>query len=166
MARPLPDVVFLLVNSIARAALARSLNLPEVERQWVEAVEAEVKANGKLSKFAAAYVSFHPPPAFWGYYCLKCRWWVDTGNPAVGRCSVVEGDINAGGWCALWTPPPDEPIGSWLTRYPQDLPRLLAGLAEGLRAPLGREKVLPAQHFPEVFGQAAAESFEEPRPAP
>jgi hypothetical protein len=96
----------------------------------------------------------------------NCRWWVDTGDPAVGRCSVVESSINFAGWCALWTPPPGEPIGSWLTRYPQDLPRLLAGLAEGLRAPLGREKVLPAQHFPEVFGAATVEPFEEPKLTP
>jgi len=100
----LPDAFWLAYNSIARAAvnakpppsvILSKEKSQEVYRAWVAELQKYVAANGKFTKFEVIYVPFSPPPFFWDYKCGKCRWWIQ------GGCQLVDGTINARGWCAV-----------------------------------------------------------------
>ena len=124
--RLLPDALFLLLNSVIRAALGATLK-PGMGDEWRSTLEDYVRANGKLAKFAVVYSPVAPFPVFWEYHCgncfaferptLTCRWVNEKGwpNPAI---------IHSQGWCVIWMPkegvPPLNYIGRlpWLLREP------------------------------------------------
>jgi len=104
--RILPDLLFLLVNSIGRAALGATL-APGLGDRWRDTLGAYVDRNGKFSKFEVAYSPVAPPPVFWEYNCGQCfaflresrtcRWVGEQGWPNPGQ-------IHPQGWCAIWMP--------------------------------------------------------------
>jgi hypothetical protein len=106
----LPDVFFLLTNSIGRAALDATAR-PGLLQPWIDELDSYVTREGKFSKFAVAYLPLSPPPVFWDYKCRKCRSWTS------GTCSLVDGAIRPAGWCAIWTPAPGYRAFTW----PQEL---------------------------------------------
>lgn len=103
----LPDLFLLLVKSIGLAA-ADATYKPGILQPWVEEIEHYVNLNGKFTKFSVAYFPFSPPPVFWDYKCMKCRWWVDT-----DACKAVEGVISPRGWCAVWIAPSTYKAFTW-----------------------------------------------------
>ena len=111
--RMLPDALYLTYKSISTAAFSAIVNRPSVVDAWSRLIEAEVSTFGKLNKLDVVYLDVNPPPVFWDYKCLKCRWW----GPKVGlvdqTCKVVEGIISPNGWCAIWLPPDDYKALTW-----------------------------------------------------
>lgn len=134
-----PDAVNLALRSIGTAALDATGLSPGLSREWVLAIQQYVTVNGLFTKAQALYVGAHPPPAFWPYYCGRCRFWQEP-----DRCTVVKGDIYFAGWCALWIPQdgsdgrPAKPFIAYQW-YIQDVLRLVADLPKFLQAPIGRE---------------------------
>jgi hypothetical protein len=117
----LPDVAWLLYNSVARAAINAKPppsaiiskdKAQEMYQAWIAELDNYVNVNGKFSKFEVMYVPFSPPPFFWDYKCYKCRTWIEPGG-----CKLVDGDIARGGWCSIWIPPDSYQAFSW----PQEL---------------------------------------------
>ena len=102
----LPDVFYLLLNSIGRAALGATV-MPGLGEEWRDALQAHVNRNGKLTKFEALYTPVTPPPVFWEYNCgqcfaflretLTCKWVSEVSFPNPGQ-------IHPQGWCAVWMP--------------------------------------------------------------
>ncbi len=152
----LPDAFALLIPSIATAALDGSMVAPGLSKQWTTNLEEHVARNGRFTKFSTMYAAVHPPPVAWPYYCGKCRFWQETGHAEtgadpnvrtpVGQCKLVLGDINFSGWCSIWSPPDrpgsttlEPPLASYRW-YWQDRARLLRGLPEAAKHPLGRER--------------------------
>jgi len=107
VAKVLPDIVFLLSNSISRAALGATVK-PGLDLGWINTIEKYVSHEGKFSKFAVAYVPISPPPVFWDYKCLKCYFWQGP-----KYCKVVEGIIVPRGWCAIYMPKVNYKPLSW-----------------------------------------------------
>lgn len=117
----LPDIVWLLVNSVGRAALGATL-VQGLGDRWREGLQAYVDRNGKLTKFEAAYTPVAPPPVFWEYNCGQCfafqrgepslcRWVSEAGFPNPGQ-------IHPQGWCAIWMPLEGARPLSFLGRVP------------------------------------------------
>jgi hypothetical protein len=107
----IPDLLWLLGNSIGRAALNATLS-PGVLEPWTSELDHYVQANGQFSKFAVGYLPVSPPPVFWDYKCKKCRSWIMP-----NACNLVAGAIAPIGWCACWTPPDTYNAFTW----PQEL---------------------------------------------
>lgn len=103
----LPDVVYLLTNSIGRAALSATLT-PGALKPWVDEVDAFVSREGKFSKFSVAYFPLGPPPFFWDYKCYKCGRFQSGGT-----CAWVSGDIGRHAWCSIWVPAPGYQAFTW-----------------------------------------------------
>jgi len=85
---------------------------PETAARYVDALRAEVSAQGRqFTQPEAAYAPVGPPPFFWEYRCDQCFFWRQ------GLCEIVEGEIKPAGWCSFWTPPemPEKPF-SWIGR--------------------------------------------------
>ena len=122
---PLPDVVYLLTNSIGRAAI-QALSKGQQLEEWVTAIERYVAQNRLFTKFEALYVTVSPPPFFWDYSCGKCRWWQEP-----DRCKVVEGQIGRYAWCAIWVPPQGVPPFQWSRDYLTSMPDRLREYAMG-----------------------------------
>jgi hypothetical protein len=105
----LPDVIWLTVNSIVRAAIsAIDSNKETWLRDWIDKLNIYVFLNGKFSQFAAGYVPFSPPPLLYDYKCRKCLNWVEPDG-----CNWVEGTISRSGWCSIWTPMTGYKAFSW-----------------------------------------------------
>jgi len=98
----------LLINSISKAAANATVS-PGVLQPWVAEINAHVAEKGKFTKSQVAYLPFSPPPVFWDYKCRKCRFWQSPDS-----CTVVDGKISPGAWCAIWLPPEDKPAFSWV----------------------------------------------------
>ncbi len=109
MAQVLPDLVWLVVNSIGRAALDATVKRGTLQ-PWVDELSQYVQANGKFSKFSVAYLPISPPPLFWDYKCKKCLWF-----QLPNACLVVDGDITPSGWCSIWLPPENYKAFTWPT---------------------------------------------------
>ena len=102
----IPDVFYLTVNSIARAAIGATFK-PGLGEEWRDSVQAYVDKNGKFSKFEALYTPIAPPPVYWEYNCgqcwafirptLTCKWVKEMGFPNPGQ-------IHPQGWCSVWMP--------------------------------------------------------------
>lgn len=103
----LPDLRWLLVNSIGRAALDATVK-PGVLQPWIDELDRYVKANGKFGKLQVSYLPVSPPPVFWDYKCKKCRVWQEP-----DACLWVDGKIAPSGWCAVWLPPDDYKALTW-----------------------------------------------------
>ena len=101
------NAIEMLIKSISLAAANATYN-PGALQPWVDEIETKVSTDGKFSKMSALYLPFSPPPVFWDYKCKKCLWWKDP-----DKCSVVEGEIAPGGWCALWVPPTTYKAFTW-----------------------------------------------------
>ena len=97
----------LLITSISKAA-ANATFSPGTLQPWVDDINRRLAEEGKFPKPAVAYMPFSPPPVFWDYKCRKCRFWQGPDS-----CTVVEGEISPGGWCAIWLPPEDYKAFSW-----------------------------------------------------
>lgn len=78
--------------------------------------------NGKFDKRSARYLPQSPfPPLLWRPQCGRCQFWEEGGPGEPGRCHVVgrpDDDfggeaIHPRGWCAVFTPPSDEPAFAW-----------------------------------------------------
>lgn len=120
MTRILPDLFYLLVNSVGRAALGATI-APGLDKEWRESLEDHVAKNGKLTKFEAGYTPIAPPPVFWEYNCggciaferetSTCKWVKEEGFPNPGI-------IHPQGWCAVFMPPDGERPLSWVGRVP------------------------------------------------
>lgn len=100
----LPDVIYLTYKSISSAVLDATLS-PGVLAKWIAVVEARVSAEGQFPQWTVIYSNVSPPPVFWDYKCMKCRWWGPTLALPNETCKVVAGRISPAGWCGLWTPP-------------------------------------------------------------
>lgn len=98
----------MMLKSIGLAAANATVS-PGVLDSWVAEIEKHVAENGKFSKSQAGYLPFAPPPLFWDYRCLNCRFWVEPDG-----CQVVSGRISPSGWCVIWLPPDDKPAFSWI----------------------------------------------------
>ncbi len=108
MARPIPDLFYLVANSVGRAAAGVTIK-PGLGDRWRHDIESYVLKNGKFSKFETAYSPISPPPVFWEYNCgqcfafqratLTCKWVSEQGLVNPGKISPV-------GWCAIWMPMP------------------------------------------------------------
>lgn len=115
-----PDVVWLLYNSIARAA-ANSTGQPGILQPWEDELNRYIVANGKFQKFEVLYAPVSPPPVFWDYKCYKCLFWNGVRpvpsdlrwQPMASGCKAVDGDICPSGYCAIWLPPPDYKKLTW-----------------------------------------------------
>ena len=115
----LPDLLWLLANSIGRAALGATL-VPGLG-EWASELQNYVDRNGKFSKFMVAYSPVAPPPVFWDYICGECRvyerdkrtckWVSESGFPQ-------DGEIHPAAWCAVWTPKEGERPFSWVGKVP------------------------------------------------
>ena len=118
--RIIPDVVWLLANSIGRAALGATI-IPGLGERWREAVEKQVRLMGKYTKFEVVYSPVDPTPVFWEYNCgncfaferspLTCKWVQEKGWPNVDV-------IHSQGWCVIWLPKVGDPPLSYLGRIP------------------------------------------------
>lgn len=107
----LPDLVWLLSNSIGRAAGAAIDANKKAELQaWIDELERYVTANGKFPKFEVAYLPFSPPPVFWDYKCYKCLKWIEP-----NACQWVDGTISRSGWCSIWLPMTGYKAFTWPT---------------------------------------------------
>ena len=98
----------MLAKSIGLAAANATIQ-PGVLQPWINEINQHVAEQGKFSKSAVAYIPLSPPPVFWDYKCRKCRFWQGPDS-----CTVVDGKISSGGWCAIWLPPDDKPAFSWI----------------------------------------------------
>lgn len=107
MPKVLPDVIFLVTNSIGRAALNATIQ-PGLLQPWVEELDRYVQANGRFSQFSVAYLPFSPPPLFWDYKCKKCLKFLIP-----DACAWVEGKIAPSGWCSIWVPPATYKAFTW-----------------------------------------------------
>ena len=107
------DSVFLAYKSISTAAFSSIVNQPEIVESWARRLEAEVSTFGKFNKMVVVYIDVNPPPVFWDYKCLKCRWWGQKVGLPDQTCKVVEGIISPQGWCVIWVPPADYKALSW-----------------------------------------------------
>jgi hypothetical protein len=103
----IPDLLWLLGNSIGRAALNATLS-PGVLEPWTSELDRYVQANGQFSKFEVGYLPVSPPPVFWDYKCRKCAKFIEPNG-----CQWVAGEISRIGWCSIWTPPADYKAFSW-----------------------------------------------------
>ena len=103
----LPDLLWLLGNSIGRAALNATLK-PGVLDPWITEIDRYVQANGQFSHLAVSYLPVSPPPVFWDYKCRKC---LKFSEPSA--CLWVGGEIKPAGWCSLWVPPSDYKAFTW-----------------------------------------------------
>lgn len=111
----LPDAIWLLYNSIARAA-ANAETPPFISKTdaqnayqaWINELDSYVALNGKFPQFEVMYLPFSPPPVFWDYKCKKCRSWLEP-----NACSLVAGTISPSGWCSVWTPPATYQAFTW-----------------------------------------------------
>ena len=97
----------LLVKSITKAAANATIS-PGTLQPWVDDINRRVAEEGKFSKTQVGYIPFSPPPVFWDYKCQKCRFF-----QSLDSCTVVDGKISPGGWCAIWLPPEDYKALSW-----------------------------------------------------
>ena len=97
----------LLITSISKAAANATIS-PGTLQPWIDDINRRVAEEGKFFKTQVAYIPFSPPPVFWDYKCRKCRFWQSPDS-----CTVVEGKISPGGWCAIWLPPEDYKAFSW-----------------------------------------------------
>ena len=111
----LPDVVWLLYNSIARAAVnakpppfMTQTDATNIYQAWINELDSYVALNGKFPQFEVMYLPFSPPPFFWEYVCKKCRSYI---NP--NACNLVTGNISPSGWCSIWTPPSTYQAFTW-----------------------------------------------------
>ena len=109
----LNDLFYLIYTSISRAALAEITRDPSKVQRWVSEIEAQVSTRGKLTQSEVVYIDISPPPFFWDYKCLKCRWWGPTVGLGDQTCKVVEGVISSQGWCAIWVPPHGYKAFTW-----------------------------------------------------
>ncbi len=116
MSTVLPNIAYLVVNSVGRAALDATIK-PGVLQPWVDELDRYVQANGKFSQFAAAYLPLSPPPAFWDYKCKKCLKWGPNQGQADRTCLWIQGDISPEGWCSIWVPNTGYKAFTW----PQEL---------------------------------------------
>ena len=67
----------------------------------------------------------------WDYSCGRCRFWKEPApGEALGGCTLVEGKIARGGWCAVWSPPKGTAPFTWIPRIIEDAPRWLAEVPE------------------------------------
>ena len=111
----LPDVVWLLSNSIGRAAIAAQPPpgvSADILQSWIDELNRYVAINGKFSKFQVMYLPLSPPPVFWDYKCKKCLKFVQPNG-----CNWVSGEVAPSGWCAIWVPPAEYKALTW----PQEL---------------------------------------------
>jgi len=92
-----------------------------IGEEWAAELEASVQRNGTFSKFAVAYIPFNPPPFFWLYSCSRCRFWKEPNG-----CTLVDGWIARGGWCAIWYPAEGKPPFTWIADGLADLPSWIA----------------------------------------
>lgn len=97
--RMLPDAVYLAYKSISTAAISAGSKRGLLEG-WEKQIRKWAAFNEKFAKLEVVYLDLNPPPVFWDYKCMKCRFW----QPPNG-CVVVGGDISPQGWCAIWLPP-------------------------------------------------------------
>lgn len=66
------------------------------------ALVGTARAQAVLEKSAVNYVDQTPNPE---QVCSNCVFWLPGADPAgVGACSMVQGEIAAEGWCAIWAP--------------------------------------------------------------
>jgi hypothetical protein len=107
MPKVLPDIVFLVVNSIGWAAADATIQ-PGVLKSWKDELDRYVQSNGKFSKFAVGYLPFSPPPVFWEYVCYKCNAFIPP-----NACNLVDGEIGRHAWCTIWVPPDTYKAFSW-----------------------------------------------------
>ena len=117
----LPDTLYLLVNSIGLPAADAVGLAPGRGEEWAQALEAYVAQAGKFSKLDIVYVPVQPPPFFWDYNCGRCKYWTEPNG-----CTLVEGWVARGGWCAIYMPPAGVKPFTWPVRVIQDAPRWLA----------------------------------------
>lgn len=118
--RILPDLIYLLLNSIGRAALGVTL-VKGMGEEWRSKLSDYVRVNGKFTKFEVFYSPVAPFPVFWEYNCgncwaferptLTCKWVVEKGwpNPEV---------IHSQGWCVVWMPRAGDPPFGYLGKIP------------------------------------------------
>ena len=106
--RVLPDIVWLLVNSVSRAAFSATVRNPKYVQDWRDELEGYVAREGKFSKFSVGYFPLSPPPAYWDYKCKKCFAWQQPNS-----CRWVEGTIMPFAWCAIWLPPESYKAFTW-----------------------------------------------------
>ena len=142
-ARPsLPNPFKLLVNSVGFAAADAAGLAPGKAAQWNATLEAYVALTGKLTKLQVLYTPFQPPPFFWDYNCARCRFWTEPNG-----CTLVDGWIARGGWCAIYMPPDGVKPFTWPTRVLQDVPTWLGEAPAAFKnwfKPAQTPKELPA----------------------
>jgi len=102
------SILSLLITSISKAAANATIS-PGTLQPWIDDINNRVAEESKFLKTQVAYIPFSPPPVFWDYKCRKCRFW-----QAPDSCTVVDGKISPGGWCAIWLPSDDRPAFSWI----------------------------------------------------
>lgn len=85
---------------------------------------AHDQPEGKFDKHTAIYLPQSPlPPVVWRNQCQRCQFWEEGEPGKAGSCHIVgrEDDpyggeaIHPRGWCALFTPPSEEPAFAWLS---------------------------------------------------
>lgn len=118
--RILLNVVYLLLNSVGRAAIGATV-VPGLGDEWRDAIDDYVEVNGKVTKRAVLYSPVAPPPVFWEYNCgncwaferetQRCKWVTEQGWPNPGI-------IHPQGWCVIWVPREGDPPLSYLGRLP------------------------------------------------
>jgi len=122
IARPriLPNAIYLLLNSVGRAALGATVS-KGLGQEWTEALQEYVDQNGKFSKFGVLYSPVAVPPVFWEYNCgecraferetMTCKWVDEAGFPNPGK-------IHPQGWCSVWMPLEGKRPLSWVGKTP------------------------------------------------
>ena len=130
--RPLlPDALALTFNSIVLAAAEAVGIAPGAGEAWVQGLEGHVARNGLFSKFTVLYTPFQPPPLMWDYNCGRCRFWKEPApGEALGGCTLVEGKIARGGWCAVWMAPQGTAPFTWFSRVIEDAQKWVAEAPE------------------------------------
>ena len=118
--RVLPNVFYLLVNSVGRAALGVTL-VKGLGDEWRDTLQSYVDRNGKITKFEVAYSPVAPPPVFWEYNCGECVAFLRDEKQC--KWVDVEGLINPGiihpqGWCVIWMPKDGERQFSYVGKVP------------------------------------------------
>ena len=104
--RILPDVIYLFLNSVGRAAAGATVK-EGLGEEWRGTLQSYVDRNGKFTKFETLYLPISLPPLFWEYNCGQCfafqretqtcKWVKEEGFPNPGI-------IHPQGWCTVWMP--------------------------------------------------------------